>query len=129
MSEFTKYEIARILGARALQLSMNAPILLKIDKKEIEEMNYDSIKIAEKELNEDVLPISVKRPMPERKQKPLKKQKREEKPQEEKEKKIDDKEIEEKEEEEEQEIKAEGEIMELATPEDEKEEVEKKPEV
>lgn len=29
---FTKYEIARIIGARALQIAMDAPILLKITK-------------------------------------------------------------------------------------------------
>ena len=28
--DFSKYEISRILGARALQISMNAPLLIKI---------------------------------------------------------------------------------------------------
>ncbi|MCK4552903.1 DNA-directed RNA polymerase subunit omega, partial [Candidatus Pacearchaeota archaeon] len=28
--QFTKYETARILGARALQIAMNAPLLIKI---------------------------------------------------------------------------------------------------
>ena len=32
--KFTKYEIARILGARSLQLSMDAPILLKLTKEQ-----------------------------------------------------------------------------------------------
>lgn len=62
--EFTKYEIARILGARALQVSMDAPLLMKISEEELREMKYDAIKIAEKEFYSDVLPISVKRPMP-----------------------------------------------------------------
>ena len=49
---FTKYEIARIIGARALQIAMDAPILLKITPKELEEMRYDSLKISEKEFKE-----------------------------------------------------------------------------
>ena len=32
---FTKYERARILGARALQIAMNAPLLIKIAKRKI----------------------------------------------------------------------------------------------
>ena len=36
--QFTKFEIARILGARALQLSMDAPLLIKIDEKEKREV-------------------------------------------------------------------------------------------
>ena len=47
--KFTKYEVARILGARALQLAMNAPILLKLSKEDLEEVNYDPLRIAESE--------------------------------------------------------------------------------
>jgi|SRR3989344_156391 len=61
---FTKYEIARIIGARALQIAMDAPILLKITPKELEEMRYDSLKISEKEFKEGVLPIAIHRPTP-----------------------------------------------------------------
>ena len=61
---FTKYEIARIIGARALQIAMDAPVLLKITKEELEAMRYDPLKIAEKEFESDVLPISVYRPLP-----------------------------------------------------------------
>ncbi len=62
--KYTNYEIARIIAARALQLSMNAPILLKLSKEELEEINYDSIKIAEKEFQAGILPITIKRPKP-----------------------------------------------------------------
>ena len=62
--KFTKYEVARILGARALQVSMNAPILIKLSKEEMEALNYDPLKIAELEFFEGILPITVKRPMP-----------------------------------------------------------------
>jgi len=62
--QFTKYEIARIIGARALQIAMDAPILLKISKEELKELRYDSLKIAEKEFTEGVLPITIHRPTP-----------------------------------------------------------------
>ena len=62
--KYTKYEIARILGARSLQLAMDAPALLKMTKEEEEELSYDVLKIAEKELEAGVLPITIKRPMP-----------------------------------------------------------------
>ena len=108
--EFTKYEIARILGARALQISMNAPLLIKIEKEDLEKINYDALKIAEIELNSDILPISVKRPFPQKKEEKLRRVK---------ERKISEKGIQEKEATEETEIVESGEIMELATPEDE----------
>lgn len=107
---FTKYETARILGARALQISMNAPLLIKISKEDLESINYDAIKIAEIELNSESLPISVKRPFPEKKEEKLKRVK---------ERKISDEGVQEKESEEETEIVESGEIMELANPEDE----------
>ena len=55
--EYTKYEIARIIGARALQLSMGAPLLIKRPKDV-----YDTTEIARKELDVGILPISIKRP-------------------------------------------------------------------
>ena len=48
--KFTRYEIARILGARALQIAMDAPLLLKIPDKELEDVNYNPLEIAKKEL-------------------------------------------------------------------------------
>lgn len=67
---FTKYEIARIIGARALQIAMDAPILLKISEDELKAIMYDSLKIAEKEFEAGVLPIAIHRPLPKlRKQK------------------------------------------------------------
>ena len=77
MIEFTKYEKARIIGARALQISMDAPILLKISKEDSERTNFDSLRIAQKELEEGVLPISINRPLPERRESKLKSVKKE----------------------------------------------------
>ncbi len=114
-NKLTRYERARILGARALQIAMNAPLLVKLSEEELEKIRYDPLKIAEIELNSGVLPITVKRPIPQKKEEPLKRVK---------EKEIDEKEIEEKKIEEEKEIAEEGEIMALANPEEEREEEE-----
>tara|TARA_Y100000310_G_scaffold340931_1_gene438397 strand:+ start:1736 stop:2113 length:378 start_codon:yes stop_codon:yes gene_type:complete len=109
-TNLTKYERARIIGARALQIAMNAPLLIKISKEELEEVNYDALKIAEIELDSGILPISVNRPMPGRKEEELKRVK---------ETKVSDEKIEIAEMKEEEEIAKEGEIMALANPEDE----------
>ncbi|MBX4196628.1 DNA-directed RNA polymerase subunit K [Candidatus Pacearchaeota archaeon] len=63
-TNFTKYEIARIIGARALQIAMDAPLLLKIPEDELKIMRYDALRIAEREFKEGVLPISISRPVP-----------------------------------------------------------------
>lgn len=62
--KYTKYEIARMLGSRSLQIAMGAPFLVKLSKEELEGMNFDSFKIAKKELEMGVIPLSIKRPMP-----------------------------------------------------------------
>jgi len=63
--KYTKYEMARILGARSLQISMGAPFLVKLSEKDLEEIKYNPVEIAKKEFKEGVIPITVKRPMPE----------------------------------------------------------------
>jgi DNA-directed RNA polymerase subunit K len=62
--EFTKYEKARILGSRALQIAMGAPILIKLSEKDIEKLNYNPIEIAKLEFEKGVIPITVRRPLP-----------------------------------------------------------------
>lgn len=54
--KYNKYETARLIGARALQIKMGAPILVKLPP----EITRPT-EIARIELNEDVLPITVKR--------------------------------------------------------------------
>jgi len=73
--QFTKYERARILGARALQIAMNAPLLIKISEEDLEKIKFDAIKIAETELDSGVLPISIKKPFPIKKEEKLKRSK------------------------------------------------------
>jgi len=129
--KFTKYEVARILGARALQIAMDAPLLLKIDEKELEAINFNPLEIAKKELLAEVLPITVKRPMPKKKEAKIKKltkeeldkiKKKEEAKVEDQAEKTEDKKVEKIEVREEKKVAEEGEIMELANPEDEAEE-------
>mgnify|MGYP006302239819 CR=1 FL=1 len=64
--EYSKFEIARIIGARALQISMGAPPMIKLTKKTLEELSYDPLRIAQAELEKDVIPITVVRPTPKR---------------------------------------------------------------
>lgn len=64
--KFTKYEIARIIGARALQIGMGAPFLLKLDKEKLEEINYNPVEIAKMEFDKKILPLTIKRPMPDK---------------------------------------------------------------
>ena len=63
---FTKYEKARIIGARALQIAMGAPVLIDIPKEYLEKIKYSPIEIAKKEFDEDIIPITIKRPLPRR---------------------------------------------------------------
>lgn len=51
---YTRYERARIIGARALQISMGAPILVRTTK-------IDPLEIALVEYDENRVPITVKR--------------------------------------------------------------------
>ncbi|NQU79594.1 DNA-directed RNA polymerase subunit K [Candidatus Woesearchaeota archaeon] len=62
--ELNKYEKARILGSRSLQISMGAPYLVKLSSKKLEEIKYNSLEIAKLELEAGVVPIKVIRPMP-----------------------------------------------------------------
>ena len=64
MEEYTKYEHARIIGARALQISMGAPFMVKLSDEELKKLGYNAIEIAKFEFKQGLIPISVKRPMP-----------------------------------------------------------------
>ena len=52
---YTRFERARIVGARALQIAMGAPVLIEDDGR------LDPLNIAIKELKAGVIPITVKR--------------------------------------------------------------------
>ena len=54
--KYTRFERARIIGARALQISLGAPTLV-----EVPEETIDPIEIAIKEFEKGVIPMTVKR--------------------------------------------------------------------
>jgi len=58
--KLTRFERARIVGARALQVTLGAPLLVPLPSG----MN-DPIEIAIEELKEGVLPMTVRRTLPE----------------------------------------------------------------
>ncbi|NIA03998.1 MAG: DNA-directed RNA polymerase subunit K [Nitrospiraceae bacterium] len=61
MEKLTRYEIARLIGARALEISMGAHYKVKITKKELEKIHYNPISIAEMEFKAGKLPLEVVR--------------------------------------------------------------------
>jgi DNA-directed RNA polymerase subunit K/omega len=52
---YTRYERARILGARSLQLAMGAPAFVDTEEDE------QPMQIAEREMDEGTLPLTVKK--------------------------------------------------------------------
>ena len=55
----TRFEKARVIGARSLQISMGSPILIEVPPEISTPME-----IAALELKENVLPISIRRALP-----------------------------------------------------------------
>ncbi len=55
MEKYTRFEKSRMIGARALQISMGAPAVIKTDV-------IEPVQIAKQELEKGILPITVKRP-------------------------------------------------------------------
>ena len=55
----TRFEKARIMGARALQLSLGAPVFIEIPKNAT-----TSLEIAMEELNQRIIPIVIRRTLP-----------------------------------------------------------------
>lgn len=62
--KYTKFEKARLIGARALQIATGAPIKVKLAEKDFESLNYNPVEIAKLEYEKGILPIDVKRPLP-----------------------------------------------------------------
>jgi DNA-directed RNA polymerase subunit K/omega len=67
----TRFEYARILGARALQISMGAPVLVESDDpsksdelEKTEQEQGDPLLISEREIKQALLPILVRRTLP-----------------------------------------------------------------
>lgn len=54
---FTRFEVARLLGARSLQIALGAPVLVKAT-------SQDPTEIAKEEFRACVMPITIKRRLP-----------------------------------------------------------------
>jgi len=63
--KLTRFERAKIIGSRALQISMGAPILIKLAGDIM-----DPIEIAIREMKSDVVPITVRRSLPKKREVP-----------------------------------------------------------
>lgn len=57
--KLTRFEKARVVGARALQIALGAPVLIDVDPG-----SMSSIDIATQELEAGALPISIRRTLP-----------------------------------------------------------------
>lgn len=53
---YTRFEKARVIGARGLQIALGAPVLIEVPKDVV-----DPIEIATIEYEDGVIPISIKR--------------------------------------------------------------------
>ncbi|MEK6940362.1 MAG: DNA-directed RNA polymerase subunit K [Nanoarchaeota archaeon] len=62
--KYTKYEKARIIGARALQIAMGAPLLLELSDEDLQRIQLNPITIAKMEFDQEVIPITIRRPLP-----------------------------------------------------------------
>jgi DNA-directed RNA polymerase subunit K/omega len=59
--KLTRFECARLVGARALQVSLGAPILIKLDEAK---KGFSPIEIAKEEFKQKIIPITIKRTLP-----------------------------------------------------------------
>lgn len=57
--DLTRFERARIIGARALQIAAGAPVLIKTKKSQT-----DPIELARLEFEKNILPLTIKRKYP-----------------------------------------------------------------
>jgi len=53
----TRFEVARIISARALQIALGAPVLVKSDKN-------DAIELAKEEFRNKMVPVTIRRTFP-----------------------------------------------------------------
>jgi len=58
-SDLTRFERARVIGARSFQISMGAPPLIKTE--DLDMPSWDPIKIAKAEYEKGLIPITVVR--------------------------------------------------------------------
>jgi len=57
--KLTRFEVARIIGARALQIALGAPVLIKV-----KEDRFDSTALAAEEFKACKIPMTIRRTLP-----------------------------------------------------------------
>ncbi len=57
--QFTKYEAARLIGSRALQLAMGAPPLIDFDKLKLTGKYVSLVDLAKMEFQQSCIPMQV----------------------------------------------------------------------
>lgn len=55
----TRFEVARLIGARSLQIALGAPILIKLKQDK-----FDPTALAEAEFKEHKIPMTIRRTLP-----------------------------------------------------------------
>ena len=59
---YTKYEKARMIGSRALQLSMGAPFLVKLSQEELKKLHFDPMEFACGKNEQGFFPLTLRIP-------------------------------------------------------------------
>ncbi len=59
VNDYTRFEKTRIISARALQISLGAPLLVPAKSNEL-----DPIELSKREFEKGLIPITIKRKMP-----------------------------------------------------------------
>lgn len=54
----TRFEVARLVGARSLQIALGAPVLVKTEE------NFNPIEMSKLEFKSGIIPITIKRKLP-----------------------------------------------------------------
>ncbi|MFA6888413.1 MAG: DNA-directed RNA polymerase subunit K [Candidatus Woesearchaeota archaeon] len=59
--KYTRFEKARLIGARALQIAQGAPFMIELKEKDLEAIRFNPIEIAKMEYEKGLIPIEIKR--------------------------------------------------------------------
>ncbi len=59
--KYTRFEKARLIGARALQIAQGAPFMVDISSKDLEAIRFNPIEIAKLEYEKGLIPMDIKR--------------------------------------------------------------------
>jgi DNA-directed RNA polymerase subunit K len=59
--KYTRFEKARIIGARSLQIAQGAPFFIDLKENDLEAIRFNPIEIAKMEFEQGLIPLTVKR--------------------------------------------------------------------